>query len=318
MIDRDAESKAGPFYPAVNVIELGLRGGYFRSFKKSLLAMRAVALSVFMPHVSRKWVLFLRSDDFIRQWVIQRPVFAFKPFGKYLNRQYRFSDRVTSLISHYQFVRDKIPDHQLNSIFFGDGLLLAEFLGKTGALYRLKLAVNDPSCENEGELLLKLETAEGDRTSFIVFNIGSANGMPRIEVGCLQGSTSSLEKAAARDFHSMRPKHLLVTFLYEVAHHWCITSIVCVKTTEQANFAKKSFAANYDGFWHELGGQLADTGFYALPAHLWHVDKAKPRDSSKAGRHRRRNELKNAVSDMLKQRLPQKHSQQTREHSSHP
>jgi uncharacterized protein VirK/YbjX len=249
-----------------------------------------------------RWITLLRSNELLRQLALKRPSFATKPLGDYLNMKYRFSERVHSLRSHYEFVLSRIPKNQLVSILFEEGLVLAEFLGKSGASYRVTLGTHSAS-HNEGELLLQLENAENQIISFVIFNVGSINGKPRIEVGCLQGAVvpweSILTKMATKDFYSTRPKHLIMALLYELSRCWNIDSIACIKTIEQVKYNRGNnpeFYADYDRFWEELGGIPDDSGFYIMPAQLSHRDKATIRkDRAKDRRHRLRLELKNSV-----------------------
>jgi hypothetical protein len=262
------------------------------------------------PYATYRWITLLRSNELLRQLVLKRPSFATKPLGDYLNMKYQFSARVHSLLSHYEFVFSHIPQNQLISILFGGGLVLAEFRGKTGALYRVILGTHSSS-HNEGELLLQLENAESQIIGFVIFNVGSMNGKPRIEVGCLQGAVvpweSTLTKMATKDFYSTRPKHLVMAILYELSSHWNINSIACVKTLEQVKYGRGSnteFYADYDRFWEELGGSPDDTGFYIMPPQLSHRDKSKGRkDHTKDRRHRQRIELKNIVFAMVRATL---------------
>jgi uncharacterized protein len=259
---------------------------------------------------SYEWITFLGSNELLKQMVLKRPMFSAKPLSDYLNMKYQFAERVHSLVSHYNFVLSRIPKTPLVHILFGDGLILAQFHGKTGAMYRVVLGIH-PNNYTEGDLLLKIEDAEGRIVNFVLFNIGSLNGKPRIEVGCLQGAAppreSTLTKTATKDFYSTRPKHLIMAILYELSRYWEINSIVCVKTNEQVNYNRGSnqeFYADYDRFWEELGGFPDISGFYVMPPQLSHRDKSNgPRDHSKIRRHRQRIELRSTVSAMIKSKL---------------
>src|SRR5262249_61870008 len=125
------------------------------------------------------------------------PGFVVKPFRRYLNSDYKFPDRVRSLVSHYEFAVERFSSEQLEPIYFGAGLILAEFHGKSGVFYRVVLGTHR-ACHNEGEMLLKIETSKCDVVCFAIFTIGSSkNGKLQIELGTIQGqskNTGHLEK----------------------------------------------------------------------------------------------------------------------------
>src|SRR5215813_1483792 len=102
-------------------------------------ALRALSAPLRSPEASFRWVKFLHSNDFARQLLRRDRGFALKPVVKYLNATYQFPDRVRTLVSHYGFVTRQFSAAQLDAIHFGPGLLLAEFIGKSGLTYRVTL-----------------------------------------------------------------------------------------------------------------------------------------------------------------------------------
>jgi uncharacterized protein VirK/YbjX len=207
-------------------------------------------------------------------------------------------------VSHYEFLTREFSQPSLTRIYFGDGLLLANFLGRSGAHYTISLgtySVDHP----EGEMLIKIESS-GRRVCFAIFSIGStSDGIPRLEIGCLQGArpdpVSQLTKVATSDFYSMRPKHLLISVVYEFAQALDIRSLVCVSAASHIN-PHNSFSARYDPLLIELNGQIDASGFYRLPTELSHRDQAIGSRGHRR-RHRKRADLKETIGAMVQEKV---------------
>jgi len=267
---------------------------------------KALLAALGSPTASFRWLSFLWSNQFAQLRLHCNPGFVVKPFRRYLNLDYKFPDRVRSLVSHYEFAVERFSSEQLESIYFGAGLILAEFHGKSGVFYRVVLGTHR-ACHNEGEMLLKIETSKCDVVCFAIFTIGSSkNGKLQIELGTIQGQSKntdfSVTVLATRDFHGLRPKHLLMAIVYSVARNWKIDTILCVANRTHPNGTNPLFYSNYDTLWEQLGGQLTGMGFYLLPLHFSYptgINQGRKHRS----RHRRRTELKNKIFKMVKNSL---------------
>jgi uncharacterized protein VirK/YbjX len=258
------------------------------------------------PRVSFCWFAFLHSNELARRQRRASQPFVTKAMTTYLNKNYNFRDRVRTIVSHYEFLTREFCQPSLTCIYFGGGLLLAEFIGRSGANYTITLStfrVNHP----EGEMLIKIESNR-ELVCFAIFTIGSIKGgIPRLEIGCLQGARADqlarVTKAAASDFYSMRPKHLLMAVLYDFAEALDIGSLACVSAAAQINNDPRDpFSAKYDPLLIELNGQLDASGFYRLPSELSH------RDGSIGGsrhrrRHRQRARLKETIGAMVQAKV---------------
>ena len=112
-------------------------------------AFRALSAPFLNPSATVLWLQFLRTNDLARRLGHRDPQFLVKPLTRYLNVTYQFADRVRALISHYEFVRQQFTESDLEVIYFGAGITLAEFLGKSGTSYRVVLSTYSVS-HNEG------------------------------------------------------------------------------------------------------------------------------------------------------------------------
>src|SRR5262245_38051725 len=91
---------------------------------------KALSAALASPTASFRWLSFLWSNQFAQLRSRRNPGFVIKPFKRYLNENYKFPDRVRSLVSHYEFAVERFSSEQLESIHFGAGLILAEFNGR--------------------------------------------------------------------------------------------------------------------------------------------------------------------------------------------
>src|SRR5262249_14142296 len=105
---------------------------------------KALLAALGSPTASFRWLSFFWSNQFAQLRLHRNPGFVVKPFKRYLNENYKFPDRVRSLVSHYEFAVERLSSEQLESIHFGAGLILAEFHGKSGVCYRVVLGTHSP------------------------------------------------------------------------------------------------------------------------------------------------------------------------------
>jgi uncharacterized protein VirK/YbjX len=228
-----------------------------------------------------------------------------------MSQLYNFSDRVRTLLTHYEFLTKALSASQLNTIYFDGGLCLAEFDGKTGARYRLILSQFGAPTK-EGDMSIRIETENATTICFSIFSVGSfRDGRKRIEVGCLQGARRdpkiNLTKIATNDFYSTRPKHLMIDILNRIAACWGIDCIAYISKASGMCSSSADCYADHDLFFRELGGQLDAFGFFVLPAR----ERRQPRALSHkhSSRRRRRSELRSAIFSQVENTIA---------HSGHP
>lgn len=233
-----------------------------------------------------------------------------KPLRPYLNRYHTPVKRCDALESHYRQMI-QIPElttlQGLRSLV--QGWTLAEFIGKSQAHYVIHLACTD-KFDREGEFLLTLEQrCAHHRIAAIAFSLNESAG-GGLDIGCLQGAKAGdgpeFIRQVTKDFHSMRPKNLLMFALYDLAACWGIQHIRAISneariySKQWRPFRHQDYAkANYDQFWEELGGQvLADTGWFQLPPHL-HQKSIEDVPSKHRSEHRRRLALRDSIDQQI-------------------
>lgn len=271
------------------------------------------------PQSSMRWLACLRQETALHARMRQSPGLTYrllqKPLRPYLNYAYSPAQRLTALVSHYQ-QRQDIPAlateaarQQLLS-----GWFLAEFVGKSGAHYVLRLSHTD-RFDREGELLLTLaQHCTGQRIAIIAFSLNNQSGRG-LDIGCLQGAAqqagAGFIRTVTRDFHGMRPKNLLMFALYDLAACWQIERIRAIDNVHRIYHRVRrlfpwshALSADYDHFWQELGGEPCphETGWFLLPSHL-HQRSVEETPSKHRAEHRRRLALRDAVDTQIRQAL---------------
>jgi uncharacterized protein VirK/YbjX len=279
-------------------------GGHLATTRGRASAIRVVADALKNPGATLSWLKFLAGNKLAQRQLRLSKSFTTKAMGRYLNKNYQFSDRVRAIVTHYDFIAGSFHQDFLSEIYFGAGVQLADFAGRSGKRYKIVLGTYSV-WHPEGEMKIAINTHDDCRICFAIFSVGAfSDGELRIELGCIQGARPmpdiNLTKIATSDFHSMRPKHLLIAALYEFARSLNITSIVCVSTNSQ--ISTEPFLARYDPFWLELDGKLYSDGFYHLPSRMSHRDRG-PGGRGHASRHRRRVALKSAIAGMIRQSI---------------
>jgi hypothetical protein len=136
-----------------------------RTAARSAGVLKCFSAPVRSPIATLHWIRCLCGNTLAKRLFHRKRDFLLKPLWEYLNRQYRFADRVRTLVSHYEFVVRQFTDAQIDAMYFGSGLVLAEFSGRSGGRYRVSLATYSV-WHDEGEMLLRIETADGEVICF--------------------------------------------------------------------------------------------------------------------------------------------------------
>src|SRR5712672_1438226 len=114
-------------------------GGHLATASGRASAIRVVADAFASPSATLSWFKFLGSNELAkRQLRLSRP-FATKAMARYLNKDYHFSDRVRAIVTHYEFLAEQFHEESLCAIYFGTGLQLASFTGRSGTTYKIML-----------------------------------------------------------------------------------------------------------------------------------------------------------------------------------
>lgn len=221
------------------------------------------------PVATGAWLAFLNSDVFFSDMVATRPRLVGKIYRPYHSNTMSCMQRVSALIDHYRFIQ---------RLGWGPVTLqaatapseVASLPGKSGEPYRLQLCAVEPM-EREGELTLRLLRGDILIYSCAFTFIQTGHGM-KLGIGCLQGPRGEhgleLIRAATRDLHGLRPKHLMVKLLGSLGYEVGCKQMQLVSNRNRVVLRAQrqgKVHANYDDFWLSCGAQLAEDGNFQLP-----------------------------------------------------
>ncbi len=244
--------------------------------------MRLVLRALYNFGIWKRWYGFLDRSPFGRI-ADSYPRIYEKPFRPYLHRDLDARERCQLLLEHYGFMARHAPVGLIDALLGNQPFLLNE--QSVGELEQ-PLVVNltyAKHMQQEGELTLSV----GPLASLDSFQqhawIASLTFVLRrdtagweIAVGGVQGGHAETgkddAKTATRVFHGLRPKHLLIHVLREIAACWGIARIRGISNASHALTRKRyrgriTIKSSYDELWQDVGGQSDGQGYYLLPVH---------------------------------------------------
>ena len=284
-----------------------------RFAKRARFMYRAfIGHSVWLP-----WRGFLAASPFER---LARgfPRLYEKPLRPYLHRGFRSGDIVRMLRGHYQFLQQHAPAGFVGSLLDGRPFLLNE---RSVAGLEQPLFLNlsyARHMQQEGELTLSLGFPDSVDTfnhhrwiTSLTFMLRQGPGGRELLVGCVQGSHSESSRddirLATQVFYGLRPKHLLIHLLRELAARWEVSEILAVSDaahclTRNRYRGRVEIVSSYDELWQDVGGKLREDGFYSLPlAHNRRPLEEIP--SRKRAQYRRRYALMDSIDAEIRDKL---------------
>lgn len=253
------------------------------------------------------WARHLLADAQRRELLAMHPRLLLKPQRPYLRKQACPGSRLRWLVQHYTWVRQHWPWAFVQALYRQGGTMLAQVEGAS-ARYQLMMRPTD-KCDREGELILALES-EGHMLSLLSFTVRREGRDWVADVGCLQGPKPEFGreavKQATQDMHGLRPKQAVLTALYAFMRSYGIARIHAVANDSHIHCARwrsrRRIAADYDGFWVEMGGVRQHDGF-VLPEGPQRKTLAEI-PSRKRAQYRRRHELEDQLTTQMRASLP--------------
>ena len=246
------------------------------------------------PRATGAWLAMLNSQPMLRALAIARPRLIGKIYRPYLTNTLSFSERLTLLQSHYDFIGRK----GLSELVLKAGrrpVELASVATKSDTVYRIALRAVEPM-EREGELALQLLRGE-TLVYTAAFSFFQSGGMV-LGVGCMQGPKGdcglSLIKQATRDMHGLRPKNLMVRLLSALGHDLGCSALRLVGNGNRAvNRARRDgrVHADYDMLWRECGALPRADGDYHLDCDVPRPPDLHQVPSNKRSAARKRHEI---------------------------
>ena len=196
----------------------------------------------------------------------------------YLRRHFTTSAKAHIARCHYATLDARLNPGALAELRSSQGLVLSEFAGKSGRLFRFVLRAY-PHCE--GEVMLEfVDVARGIALAWLLGSVGPGDdGELVFWLGALQGPRPphGLEEIAeaTRELNGLRPKQAVLQALGIVC---AILGAAAVYAPGNANHLSSTFErrvlgrapkvhSDLDGFWQEFTGERTRRGDYriALP-----------------------------------------------------
>jgi hypothetical protein len=225
--------------------------------------------AIVYPVQSRRWRHFVRAHAVLDDLARRYPRIRHKIYRPYLCCSLSCSDRVDVLIGHYSHVF-RAGLGALTGEAASLAVPLADFTGKTGATFQLRLCAINVG-HREGELALKLMYQDQCVYS-ASFALIPVQGAPSIALGALQGVRSAdgadLIKRVTRELHGCRPKKLMVAVVRAIGDALGCSRLLLVSNQNRITVNGRRagrISANYDETWEEMGAQRRPDGNFELP-----------------------------------------------------
>jgi|GEM_PF-15700 len=264
-----------------------------------------------------QWREFLRSSP-LGGIAAHFPRLYEKPFRPYLHKDLIRTDCYRVLREHYLFLQHHAPGKFVESLLKNRPFILNESsVGELAEPLLLNLTYAK-HMQQEGELTLSigwpdsLDTLHDHRwISSLTFLVQYGASGWEILVGGVQGGHSDKSKEdvklATHCFHGLRPKHLLIHLLREIAATWGISRIYAIGDEAHCLRSRRyrgriHFMSSYDELWRDVDGRPAANGFYSLPVEQ-HRRPLEEVASRKRSQYRKRYALMDSIDAELRQKL---------------
>ncbi|RDV04592.1 DUF535 family protein [Undibacter mobilis] len=229
------------------------------------------------PHSMRAWFIDLH-DICSRSRVDTIPFdLANKPARHFLCNNLRPAQRSHILAYHYDALLNVMGGQHVRDLIAGSHLTLADFVGRSGNHYELRLE-RSPLWSREGELTCRLLVQNDQVTvATTTFAIGpdQKDGHRCLWIGGLQGSAKHYGKTltvhVTKDLFGLRPKDLLMHVIYALKESFDAAEIMTASNLGHASsrvYRARKWVADYDRYWIELGATPNGPYAFKLPAQL--------------------------------------------------
>jgi uncharacterized protein VirK/YbjX len=241
------------------------------------------------------WLELLNSHPAFSEYVRTYPKFLYKVYRPYLSHAMNPAQRLETIRAHYGFMFRRGLGQTIARASNGP-VLLGEAMGKSGLAYQVQLRTVN-MFEREGELALQL-VQDGKVLYTVAFAIAPRDGVPAINLGCLQGGkTEDAREAirlATRDLHGIRPKQLMANLVQQLGHDYGCERMVMVSNRNRVIYKairNGRVLADYDQLWQELGARARADGDFELDCTALAAPDLENIPSKKRSEAKKRHEL---------------------------
>jgi uncharacterized protein VirK/YbjX len=238
--------------------------------RKAVLFAGAVATA---PTHSAEWLGYLAQlRDRLSAEALPFDL-ATKIYRPFFSRALDRTQRLRLLRSHYDIVTAAFGRSFVRSLLDGRSVQLGELTGASGERYIIDV-LRTHQFKDEGEMVLSIyaRSRPDKRLANIVATVGdTGDGATMLWIGGMQGvcGAKPLIDAATADLGGVRPKIILLEAAWAMlaALRYAGTPVRGLAAVgNHVNIVQGHHAADYDGFWRDLGGQETAEGHFMLPA----------------------------------------------------
>lgn len=258
------------------------------------------------------WLSGLRArfaDARLQPLLQAQPTLLDRVRRPYQDRRWGVRQRYEALISHYDWLLARFDTDALARIYQPQGSLLAELHG-AACCWQLRLLL-DRKFDREGELVLALFAAEGQRLATLAFTVTGAAAARSLRIGGLQGDKAAGQEAFrqfTKDCHGLRPLAFLLAAAQDLAAAWGCAGVLAISHDQHVyqhwryRLGTHRVTRVYDALWEESGG-LPEQGWYRLPAPAPETDPAAAPSNKRAMYRRRQTMLARLRVDLASARV---------------
>jgi uncharacterized protein VirK/YbjX len=255
------------------------------------------------PRQTPEWLEFLNSHPAFSDYLRTYPKFLYKVYRPYNSHALDPRQRLEAIRAHYRFVFRRGLGQTIARASLGP-VVLAETAGKSGLPYRIELRTVN-MFDREGELALQL-SQDGKAIYTVAFTLAPRDGVPAVNLGCLQGGkTEDAREAiriATRDLHGIRPKQLMVSLVQQLGYDYGCERVVMVSNRNRVIYKAIRHGrvlADYDQLWQELGARLRADGDYEMDCAPLAAPSLEQIVSKKRSEAKKRYELVRAMAESV-------------------
>lgn len=220
------------------------------------------------PRQAGRWLRHVHGTPWLARAARLCPQLLVKPYRPYLQRRLDCAGRVTSLITHYELLR-QLGLETLAAQAVRVPLLLHRGLAKNDVPFELSLSAMHEG-HREGEFCLRL-ALQGQPVYALSFVLARIEQQPCLIISRLQGSGGAQGRdrvrQATRALYACRPGPLLVAVARQLAQVLGCERVLLVANRQRITinlWRRWHLQADYDRLWREMGATPRSDGWFEL------------------------------------------------------
>lgn len=271
--------------------------------------------SLLFPISAVNWISFI--DNYFKKinfGAVPWDIVA-TPLRLCLSNHLNAKSRISFLQNHYEILAKYLPSNIIKDLYAEKTTNLAIISGKTAKEYSFDIAYS-MRLRREGMMTVFMRDKSENNailTTLTFTFFKNSSGSNSILIGGLQGVLSDLANGkeiivkSTRELNGLRPKYAVLNCTYAIAEAFGVSEIIAtsaenhpIKLTNKRR--NRTFYADYNIFWQELGGVINADKNFILPQVL-PERKLEDVPSKKKKDWIARHNFMKEISDMTKENL---------------